>query len=292
MKNWKRVTSASFLTALMAIGNVVPSMAATTDNSISQREKDNAALARKVATEGMVLLRNDEQALPIKGKNVALFGNSAIRTIRGGTGSGDPFNGGLSGGGDIMVDLSERYNINIYDAFVENGYNVTSGDFLEEFAKGYDEAKLAFGSNPMSTFAYPEMELTQDVIDQAKKETDTAIYVIARNAGEGADRSATTKSGSMSGENGETINFEVGDYELTDLEKANLALVGKNFDKVAVVLNVGGVIDTKFMDEIEGLDALLNMSQAGQESGTATFDILTGAVTPSGKLTTTWAKKL
>ena len=290
MKNWRRVTSASFLTALMAIGNVVPSMAATTDNSISQREKDNAALAREVATEGMVLLRNDEQALPIKGKNVALFGNSAIRTIRGGTGSGDPFNGGLSGGGDVMVDLSERYNINIYNAFVENGCNVTSGDFLEEFAKGYDEAKLAFGSNPMSTFAYPEMELTQDVIDQAKKETDTAIYVIARNAGEGADRSATTKSGSMSGENGETINFEVGDYELTDLEKANLALVGKNFDKVAVVLNVGGVIDTKFMDEIEGLDALLNMSQAGQESGTAAFDILTGAVTPSGKLTSTWAK--
>ena len=80
------------------------------------------------------------------------------------------------------------------------------------------------------------------------------------------------------------------DYELTDLEKANLALVGKNFDKVAVVLNVGGVIDTKFMDEIEGLDALLNMSQAGQESGTAAFDILTGAVTPSGKLTSTWAK--
>ena len=74
----------------------------------------------------------------------------------------------------------------------------------------------------MSTFAYPEMELTQDVIDQAKKESDTAIYVIARNAGEGADRSATTKSGSMSGENGETINFEVGDYELTDLEKAHL----------------------------------------------------------------------
>ena len=73
MKNWRRVTSASFLTALVAIGNVVPSMAATTDNSISQREKENAALAREVASEGMVLLKNDENALPIKGKNIALL---------------------------------------------------------------------------------------------------------------------------------------------------------------------------------------------------------------------------
>ena len=289
MKNWRRVTSASFLTALVAIGNVVPSMAATTDNSISQREKENAALAREVASEGMVLLKNDENALPIKGKNIALFGNSAVRTIRGGTGSGDPFNGGLSGGGDVMVDLSDRYNINIYKAFVDNGYNVTSGAFLEEFAKGYDDAKLAFGSNPMSTFAYPEMELTQSVIDQSKEGTDTAIYVIGRNAGEGADRSATTKKTTATID-GKQVEFEVGDYELTETEKANLALVGKNFDKVIVVLNVGGVIDTKFMNEIEGLDALVNMSQAGQEAGTAAVDVLTGAVTPSGKLTDTWAQ--
>ena len=68
MKNWKRVTSASFLTALMAIGNVVPSMAATTDNSISQREKDNAALAREVATEGMVYLEMMNKPYQLKVK--------------------------------------------------------------------------------------------------------------------------------------------------------------------------------------------------------------------------------
>ena len=66
---------------------------------------------------------------------------------------------------------------------------------------------------------------------------------------------------------GET--FEVGDYELTELEKKNLELVGKSFDHVIVVLNVGGVMDTNFMNEIEGLDALLHMSQAGQEAGAA-----------------------
>ena len=72
MKKWKQITSASLLSAMMALGNVTSTMAATTDNSISQREKENAALAREVASEGMVLLKNDENALPIKGKNVAL----------------------------------------------------------------------------------------------------------------------------------------------------------------------------------------------------------------------------
>ena len=164
---------------------------------------------------------------------------------------------------------------------------MTTGDFLTEFAKGYDEEKVAAGSNPMATFMYPEMEVTEDLINQAKEGTDTAIYVISRNAGEGADRSQKTKTGaSLDGE-----EFEVGDYELTELERKNLELVGKSFEHVVVVLNVGGVIDTKFMDEIEGLNALLHMSQAGQEAGAALVDVVTGKTTPSGKLTSTWAKQ-
>ncbi len=283
----RKAYAAILLAGLMMTSTCMTSMAATTSNEITQREKDNAELAKTVAEEGMVLLENKDQTLPVQEETIALFGNGAIRTIRGGTGSGDPFNGGLSGGGDALVDLSERYHINIYDAFVAAGYNVTTSDFLLDFAEGYDEEKVAAGSNPMATFAYPEMEVTEDLINQAKEGTDTAIYVISRNAGEGADRSQTTKSGqSMDGE-----TFEVGDYELTDLEKKNLELVGKSFEHVIVVLNVGGVMDTSFMNEIEGLDALLHMSQAGQEAGAALVDVVTGKTTPSGKLTSTWAKQ-
>ena len=283
----KKAYAAILLAGLMMTNTCMTGMAATTSNEISQREKDNAELAKNVAEEGMVLLENKDQTLPIKENTIALFGNGAVRTVRGGTGSGDPFNGGLSGGGDALVDLSERYHINIYDAFTAAGYQVTTGDFLTEFAKGYDEEKVAAGSNPMATFMYPEMEVTEDLINQAKEGTDTAIYVISRNAGEGADRSQKTKTGaSLDGE-----EFEVGDYELTELERKNLELVGKSFEHVVVVLNVGGVIDTKFMDEIEGLDALLHMSQAGQEAGAALVDVVTGKTTPSGKLTSTWAKQ-
>ena len=217
----KKAYAAILLAGLMMTNTCMTGMAATTSNEISQREKDNAELAKNVAEEGMVLLENKDQTLPIKENTIALFGNGAVRTVRGGTGSGDPFNGGLSGGGDALVDLSERYHINIYDAFTAAGYQVTTGDFLTEFAKGYDEEKVAAGSNPMATFMYPEMEVTEDLINQAKEGTDTAIYVISRNAGEGADRSQKTKTGaSLDGE-----EFEVGDYELTELERKNLDLI-------------------------------------------------------------------
>lgn len=283
----KRLISLALtLTMNLSLSSVV--FGAAIDSTQSQREKNNALLSRSVATQGMVLLeQNEDNVLPIKGeeKVIALFGNGAIRTVRGGTGSGDPFNGGLSGGGDPLINKSERYHVNIYDTFVREGYTVTNSDFLKNWVIGYDQELTKQATNPMATFAYPEMNLTDELVSSSSKDTDTAIYVISRNAGEGADRTKGTKIATLS--NGTT--FELGDYELTDVEKSNLELVGKNFNKVVVVLNVGGVIDTKFFEEIDGLDSLLLMGQAGQESGDALFDVVTGDVTPSGKLTSTWA---
>ncbi|GFP77431.1 glycoside hydrolase family 3 C-terminal domain-containing protein [Clostridium fungisolvens] len=287
MKRGKKIISWG-LSVMMCFGGGHNALAATTDPTQSQRERDNATLARSVASQGMVLLeQNADHALPItaKSKSVALFGNGAIRTVRGGTGSGDPFNGGLSGGGDPMVNQNSRYHVNIYDTFIRKGYTVADSQFLESWVAGYDKELKTAASNPMTTFSYPEMQLTEDLVKSSSANTDTAIYVISRNAGEGADRSKTTMAGKLS--NGTT--FEVGDYELTAVEKSNLEMVGKNFKKVIVVLNVGGVIDTKFFKQIDGLDSLLLMGQAGQEAGDALFDVVTGAVTPSGKLTSTWA---
>lgn len=286
MRRKKLISLVLTLTMSLSLSNVV--LGATTDSKQSQREKTNALLSRNVAAQGMVLLeQNEDNALPLnqKEKVIALFGNGAIRTVRGGTGSGDPFNGGLSGGGDPLINQSDRYHVNIYDTFVREGYTVTNSDFLESWVTGYDEELTKQATNPMATFAYPEMSLNNELVESSSKDTDTAIYVISRNAGEGADRTKGTKPSKLS--NG--TEFELGDYELTEVEKANLELVGKSFDKVIVVLNVGGVIDTKFFDEIEGLDSLLLMSQAGQEAGDALFDVVTGKVTPSGKLTSTWA---
>lgn len=279
------------MAVVLAATSCPVSLAASTSNEVTQREITNAALAREAATQGMVLMENKNQALPLKAdkKKIALFGGGAVRTVRGGTGSGDPFNGGLSGGGDVNVNQSERYHINIYTAFKEAGYEITTASLLENYAVGYDAENEKLASNPMATFAYPELTFTDDELAAAANGTDTAIYVISRNAGEGADRSMT-KSTTLTAADGTETTFTLGDYELSDVEKENLKKVSAKFDQTIVVLNVGGVIDTKFFDEIGGLDAMLLMGQAGQESGTALLDVVSGAVTPSGKLVDTWAE--
>lgn len=115
------------------------------------------------------------------------------------------------------------------------------------------------------------IEITDDMMAEAAADTDTCIYVLARNAGEGADRTNTP-----------------GDYELTDIERANLEKIADAFDKVILVINAGGAIDTKFIGEIEGIDSVLVMGQAGQRGGDALVKILDGEVTPSGKLAASW----
>jgi len=252
---------------------------------MSEREKRNAQRAYTAATQGMVLLENNNNVLPIaQSGDIVLLGQGAVRTVRGGTGSGDPFNGGLSGGGKSDVDLSPRYNIHILDAFEKDGYNVLSAEMLREYAKGYDEIKNAKALDPLETFAYPEMELDESELQTLSEKCDTAIYVLARNAGEGADRQMTKKVKVGDRE------VEVGDYQLSSVEIENLKRVKKAFKKTILVLNVGGTVEILPAVDI-GIDAILLMGQAGQEGGRAVRDVLNGKVTPSGKLTSTWAKK-
>lgn len=189
--------------------------------------------------------------------NVALFGGGAVNTVKGGTGSGD---------------VNQRYVVSVWDGLKNAGYNVISDSWLNAYKEAYDKGEAEFDGGMFSKFSMPDPEVSDEDIEASKTDgTDTAIYVISRNSGEGSDRTA-----------------EEGDYYLTEIEKNNLAKIGANFEKAIVVLNVGGVIDTKFFDEIEGLDSMLLMSQAGMEGGNAVVKVLNGEVTPSGKLTDTW----
>ena len=251
---------------------------------MSEREIKGAEISRYAAAEGMVLLKNENAALPLaSGSIVALFGNGAARTVRGGTGSGDPFNGGLSGGGDANINLSPRYHINILDA-MEEEYTVVSGELLREYAVEYDRARDAQKDHVMSVFAFPEQKLTEEMVAGYRKQTGTAVFVISRNSGEGNDR-AMTQQATIDGE-----TKEIGDYRLAETEKENLKLLRKIFDKLILVLNVAGPVSVEDLSQ-SGADAVLLMGQAGQEGGRAVVDILTGRVTPSGKLTATWAEK-
>lgn len=276
-KKWSKKAISMALVAAMVGTSVMPTFAASTDpNATAQREAKNAAISQKAATQGMVLLENNNNSLPIaktKGTKVALFGVGSYKTIKGGTGSGD-------------VYLKDGANISVEQGFKDAGYTVVNKTFLDAQNAAYEKAESEWKGGMFSSFVYKEAAYAETDVTAAADQTDTAVYVLARNSGEGSDRKA-----------------EKGDYYLTDAEAANLKLLGQKFKNVVVVLNTGGIIDTNFFNgkggyaandslnrgKIEGLDSLVLMSQAGMNGGRALVQILNGEVNPSGKLTDTWA---
>ena len=264
MKKTSKRALAIALSASMVLAGNMSVMAATTDPNISEREIEHKTAAKNIAAQGMVLLENNNNSLPIsakKGTKVALYGQGVYNTIKGGTGSGA---------------VNQRDNVTVQQGFENAGYDIVNADFVNEMAalwrsEGGGQSSGMWGSRWVNEHVYAELENGEASVKAAAEQTDTAIYVIARNSGEGSDRSAAA-----------------GDYLLSADEEANLTLLGENFENVVVVLNVGGIIDTKFFKEINGLDSMLLMSQAGMTGGDAVVEVLNGTVNPSGKLTDTW----
>lgn len=222
--------------------------------------KGHAAVSRMAAAEGMILLRNEDHALPIKGKNVALFGNISYDLIAGGTGSGA---------------VNKAYTISLVQGLENGGYKVEKGlmNAYEEYLKA-ENAKRP--KSRMSIFMapkpLPQMAISNELIAQEANDADVAVLTIGRNAGEGADRKVED------------------DFTLMDSEKALIKNVADAFHakgkKVVVVLNIGGVIETaSWRDQVDGI---LLAWQPGLEAGNAITDVLSGKVDPSGKLATTF----
>lgn len=243
---------------------------ASTDPKPDKREIENLEIARKAACESIVLLENDG-TLPIKNKTVALFGNGAERTVKGGTGSGE---------------VNERHSVSILEGLENAGFTVTTKDWIAEYDSLYKAKEKEFNDNKLKQFLKnpsKAMELLADFggcaarcvdeNDVQKSNTDTCIYVVARQAGEGVDRRA-----------------EKGDLYLTDEEYADIAFCAEKYEKFVLIINAGGQIDMKFMQEIKGVNAVMYICQLGTAGGTAVAQVLQGQETPSGKLTDTWAK--
>ena len=244
---------------------------ASTQPEISERELRNQERSRKIASQGMVLLSNNG-VLPLKSvKKLALYGNGARRTVKGGTGSGD---------------VHSRNIVNVEQGLEAAGVEIATKKWLDKFDADMAAAELLHlqrmeqakekGIEAIfaAIFDYKEPGASLILPEDIAADCSTAIYVIARNSGEGMDR-----------------KYEPGDYLLNDNEKENLKILNDAYEKVVVILNVGGVIDTGYLRSLPGIDAILLMSQAGNMGGYALADILTGKETPSGHLATTWAEK-
>ena len=216
--------------------------------------------AAKMVSEGIVMLKNDNNALPIDtDKEVAVFGRIQFHYYKSGTGSGG------------MVNVTKV--VNILDGLIDNGVKVNE-KLLDTYRKWDKENPFdlgeGWGGEPWSQ---KEMPLDEGLVKETAKSCETAIVIIGRTAGEEQDN-----------------RLEAGSYLLSDDEIAMLTVVRENYKKVVLLLNVGNIIDMTDINRIAP-DSVLYVWQGGMTGGKGTADVLTGKVSPSGKLPDTIAYK-
>ncbi len=225
-------------------------------------EVQNNKLVRELAPECTLFLKRDGSFPVRKPCKVALFGNGARSTLRGGTGSGD---------------VNSRFSVSIEEGLREAGFEITTGRWLDDYAKLKAEKKKAWikelrkdakgirgiASLMGTVMPEPEYELPTNY------DGEIAIYVLARISGEGSDRKPIR-----------------GDIKLSETEVRDILELNSRFDRFLLVLNVGGVVD---LSEVMDVRNILLLSQVGALAGNILSDIVLGLSSPSGKLTTTWA---
>lgn len=216
--------------------------------------------AAKMVAEGIVMLKNENNALPLDtDKEVAVFGRIQFHYYKSGTGSGG------------MVNVTKV--VNILDGLVDNGIKVNE-KLLDTYRKWDKENPFdlgeGWGGEPWSQ---KEMPLDEGLVKETAKSCETAIVIIGRTAGEEQDN-----------------RLEAGSYLLSDDEIEMLTVVREHFKKVVLLLNVGNIIDMTDINRIAP-DAVLYVWQGGMTGGKGTADVLTGKVSPSGKLPDTIAYK-
>ena len=214
--------------------------------------------AAQVVSEGIVMLKNDNDALPLNPDDeIALFGRIQLHYYKSGTGSGG------------MVNVSKITGIP--DGLLENGVSVNE-ELLDVYRKWDSENPFDLGDGwGKEPWSQTEMPLDEALVAHVSESSHTAIVIIGRTAGEEQDNS-----------------LHEGSYLLTAAEKDMLAKVRRHFPKMIVLLNVGNIID---MNELLSFDpdSVLYVWQGGMTGGTGTADVLTGKISPCGKLTDTIA---
>ncbi|MCR5278692.1 MAG: glycoside hydrolase family 3 C-terminal domain-containing protein [Lachnospiraceae bacterium] len=209
-------------------------------------------VARLAAEEGLVLLKNDGNILPLDpAKPLALFGKASVEYVKGGGGSGDVFCPYIHS----LADGLQLNNVKVFEPLL---------DYYNKETKAQHDKDVKPG---LTT----EPELPDDLLKEARGFADTAVIVINRFSGEGWDRS---------------------DYAITDAENKLMDKVTNAFDRVIAVINSGGVIDLSRFKEDNKINACLHMWQGGMEGGLAAARALIGLVNPSGKLSDTHARSI
>lgn len=233
------------------------------EDELQQYEKEHMASVRRMAPECMVLLKTDGR-LPLRDLgSLALYGNGARHTRKGGTGSGD---------------VNSRFYPTIEEGLERAGFTITTKQWLDEYDAVLQKAHEQFTAQTrrkveesgswMAAFGAVMKEPEYNFpIDGAG---DTGVYVLARICGEGTDRTD-----------------EKGDFKLSDTEVRDILAASARYENFVLVLNVGGVVD---LTPVMGVQNILLLSQTGCTVGDSLADVLLGKAFPSGHLADTWAR--
>ncbi len=221
--------------------------------------QEHIDLSREAACEGMVLLKNENNALPFaKGQKLAVFGKAQADYVKGGGGSGDVSTPYIRTLQDGLKEKEDAGKVSVYAPLTEYYY----ANVQEQYA-----AKIQPGWTT-------EPELPDALLTGARAFTDVAVITISRFSKEAADRTGAAYDG---------------DFYLSREEETMINKVLSVFDKVVVILNTGGMMDTLWFKDNAKIPAALLAWQAGMVGGLAMADILCGDVCPSGRLTDTFA---
>ncbi|MBR4078347.1 MAG: glycoside hydrolase family 3 protein [Oscillospiraceae bacterium] len=238
----------------------------------NERELRNLDLAYRAACESIVLLEN-RGVLPLQTKTVAVYGAGASKTVKGGTGSGE---------------VNERRSVTVLEGLRERGFTIATENWLADYEADYAAGEIAFEKQRRQALKKLKIKSVMDLMfasyqapagrpitqeDIAASDTDSCIYVLRRQAGEGADRKP-----------------EAGDYCMTAEELEHIRTCAANYSNFVLVINCGGTMDLSPLDDIDGIGAVVYLCQLGTQGGLALADVLSGAVSPSGKTADTWAK--
>lgn len=229
--------------------------------------KEHAQITRQAASEGMILLKNDQNVLPFTNKKgkVAVFGVTSYDFISGGTGSGD---------------VNEAYTVSLIDGLNNSGFSIneelktTYTPFVAKVKAAEMESRKKEGFLALPK-RLPELKLEKDFLEKQASSSEIAIITIGRNSGEGGDRKVDD-------------DFNLANDEVELINNVSEAFHAKG-KKVVVIMNVGGVIETASWKN--KADAILLSWQPGQEGGNSVADVFSGKVNPSGKLTMTFPMK-
>lgn len=244
--------------------------------------KAHIELSKEAAKEGMVLLKNENNVLPLAaGSKVALFGKGTFDYVKGGGGSGD---------------VTVAYTRNLYEGLSLQKDKISIFEELCDYYRKDIEEQYKNGNVPGMTI---EPNVPNELLQKAKAYTDTAIITICRYSGEGWDRKSVIDPDNkalwdyerkMTEKSAEI--FKDGDFCLSVKEKEMVDAVKTNFKNVIVILNVGGMVDTSWFAYDPKIQSALLALQGGMEGGLAAAELLVGDGNPSGKTVDTFARTL